>query len=124
MWHQRWRLLVLLLSISLLLVLGWMPNRSPIPPVAVPVEAPVLVPAFSRLDCFHRNGIREPWESPLPDGIIEWVGYHHYLVMFRGEADRRSAGPKEAMPLDIARFDEQHHVIACPPAWLKHGRAK
>ena len=80
--------------------------------------------AFHRHSCFHRNGIRERWESNLPDGIIEQVGYKQYLVMFQGEAEKRGGGDKVALPLTIESFDAAHHEVACPPTWLNHNQRR
>ena len=80
--------------------------------------------AFHRHSCFHRNGIREKWESNLPDGIIEQVGYQQYLVMFQGEAEKRGGGDKVALPLTIESFDATHHEVACPPTWLNHNQRR
>lgn len=74
--------------------------------------------------CFHRDGKREPWETSLPDGIIEQVGYEHYLVMFQSEAEKRGGGDKVSLPLTIESFDATHHEVACPPAWLNHNRRR
>lgn len=108
-----------------LLLMGWWWQRST--PVPMPITSQIPTPdapKFHRLDCFHRNGIREPWEGTIPDGIIEQVGYRQYLVMFRDEAERRGGGVKVALPLTIETFDDTHHLIACPPEWHSHNVKK
>ena len=77
-------------------------------------------PKFQKHDCFHRDGVREPWESGLPDGIIAWRGYNKYLVILRDETEKRGGGPKWSQELTIAEFDARHHYIACPFEWLNH----
>lgn len=92
-------------------------------PTAMVPAATIQKPAaFHRHSCFHRNGIREKWESNLPDGIIEQVGYRQYLVMFQGEAEKRGGGDKVALPLTIELFDAAHHEVECPLAWLNHNK--
>lgn len=92
--------------------------------VTVTVDTTPKPAAFNRHSCFHRNGIREKWESNLPDGIIEQVGYQQYLVMFQGEAEKRGGGDKVALPLTIESFDATHHEVACPPTWLNHNQRR
>jgi hypothetical protein len=78
------------------------------------------LPKFQKNECFHRDGIREPWEGDLPDGIIAWRGYAKYLVMFRDEAEKRGGGPKWTQEIEIETFDNRHHPIACPETWRTH----
>ncbi len=79
-------------------------------------------PKFLTGQCFNRNGIREPWESNGPDGLIVQKGYKQYLVLFRDEAERRSAGEKTGVPAGIDWFDREHYLIDCPKSWQTHGR--
>lgn len=78
------------------------------------------LPHFHTHDCFLSNTLpREPWQ-PSVDGIIEMVGYHHYLVLYFLEADRRYAGPKEGWQEEMIAFDTTHHITTCPAGWVNH----
>ena len=79
---------------------------------------------FREGECFQHNGIREPWEPHGPDGIIAKRGYEQYLVMFHNEAERRGGGAKFTIPWSIKGFDEAHHPIACPEAWITHNKKR
>lgn len=95
--------------------------------IAVFASAPVPYPKepkFTANQCFNRNGLREPWESNGPDGLIVQRGYKQYLVLFRDEAERRSAGTKVGVPVSIGWFDQEHYVIDCPQSWTSHGRER
>jgi hypothetical protein len=81
-------------------------------------------PKFHANQCFNRAGIREPWDSNGPDGIIIMKGYASYLVMFRSEAERRSAGEKVGLPFSFESFDETHYEVKCPDEWINHTRRK
>jgi hypothetical protein len=81
-------------------------------------------PKFHANQCFNHNGIREPWETNGPDGIIVMKGYESYLVMFRSEAERRSLGEKVGSPFSIEWFDESHYEVKCPDEWINHTRRK
>nr|WP_140393678.1 hypothetical protein [Nitrospira cf. moscoviensis SBR1015] len=65
---------------------------------------------------------REPWQPPV-DGIVQMVGYAHYLVMFYEEANRRHAGAKIGWKEEMQEFDRKYHVVTCPEGWAhKEGR--
>jgi hypothetical protein len=81
-------------------------------------------PKFHANQCFNRSGIREPWETNGPDGIIIMKGYESYLVMFRSEAERRSGGVKLGLPFPMQSFDESHYEVQCPKEWINHTRRK
>lgn len=134
-WMSRWwpsvgLLLTLLLTPLLTLLLmtaatlmmkgSRVPDDVAVSPILKPESSPL--PKFKVHDCFHRDGLREPWEGALPDGIIEMKGYEHYLVMFREEAERRGGGGKWTQPIEISAFDERHHHVACPDTWLTHNQ--
>jgi hypothetical protein len=61
---------------------------------------------------------REPWQPPA-DGIVEMVGYNHYLVLFYDEAERRFAGPKTGWQQEMQSFEKAYHPITCPTSWRK-----
>lgn len=85
-------------------------------------STPVLhSPNFHAKQCFLSNNPmpREPWSPPV-DGIVQMVGYNHYLVMFAAEADRRFAGPKEGWAVNIEEFDSHYHLTTCPTGWVTH----
>lgn len=80
---------------------------------------------FHRNDCFNRNGIRESWQLS-PDGIVVMVGQESYLLMFRGEAERRVGvgGTKSGLPMQIRTFDSGHYKVECPDTWKNHTHTK
>lgn len=80
------------------------------------------LPRFQSKTCFNLNGIREPWQSNGPDGIVVMRGYENYLVLYREEADRRYAGPKSGVSVPITEFDVTHYEVECPASWLTKGR--
>lgn len=82
-----------------------------------------ISPKFKKGDCFQHNGMREPWESNRPDGIIAIVGYEKYLVIFRDEAEKRGED-KLAAPISFETMDRDFHKIACPPSWKDHTHEK
>jgi hypothetical protein len=122
MWHPRWSLMLFLSPILLMPILVWPDGARQEAPIQKP--EPSHLPKFKVHDCFHRDGVREPWEGTLPDGIIAMRGYTHYLVMFREEAERRGGQPKWALPLTIELFDSGHHHIACPENWVTHNQRR
>ncbi len=78
------------------------------------------VPQFRAKQCFISNRMpRESWQPPV-DGIVQLVGYAHYLVMYHDEADRRHGGAKVGWQEEMQTFDKQYHPITCPSRWVKH----
>lgn len=77
-------------------------------------------PKFKQGECFQHNGMREPWESQRPDGIVVLVGYEKYLVMFREEAEKTGGGDKYAAAVTFETLDRDFHHIACPRSWKEH----
>lgn len=86
------------------------------------LPSPPAEPQFHVNDCFQRNGLREPWDTDEPDGIVAMKGTASYLIMFHEEANRKSGGAKVALPLTITTFDATHHKVECPTTWLTHNR--
>jgi len=80
------------------------------------------LPSLHRHSCFQHTDPQERWGGPLPDGIIQQVGDRQYLVMFRGEAEKRGGGDKVALLLTIESFDRRHIEVECPQSWLNHSR--
>jgi len=120
--HLLLRTLLFLSPLFLMPILVWPDGLHREEPT--PKLDPSHLPKFKVHDCFHRDGLREPWEGTLPDGIIEMKGYEHYLVMFREEAERRGGQPKWAQTIGIKSFDARHHHIDCPESWRNHGKKK
>lgn len=75
---------------------------------------------FSAGECFQHNGVREPWEESLPDGIVVMRGYEKYLVMFQAQAEATGGGPKFGTELSYDTMATQFHHIDCPQAWKEH----
>lgn len=85
----------------------------------VPTVAIKHIPKFSTGSCFVHNGIRESWEE-LPDGIVTVRGIENYLVMFRDQAERKTAGNKLGTTITIETLDSGFHEVLCPVSWRKH----
>lgn len=76
-------------------------------------------PQFHAKQCFISNRMpRESWQPPA-DGVVQLVGYAHYLVMYYDEADRKHGGAKVGWQEEMQTFDKQYHHITCPEEWAK-----
>lgn len=82
---------------------------------------PVHVPTFQRGDCFRLTGSEEDWQT-LPDGIIERVGKHSYLLLWKEQAEKH--GSKYGATLEIKVFDALNTKVECPEAWITHKHKK
>jgi len=84
---------------------------------------PIYTPTFQRGDCFKLSGQEEEVWDTLPDGIVERVGKHNYLILWKNQAEKRG-GTKYGSTIEIKVFDELNSKVVCPPAWRNHNRAK
>ena len=111
---------ILFLSpLVLISVLLFLPSCLPVKE-SIPTLEPTTRYRFSSGECFQHNGIREPWETSLPDGIVIMRGYEKYLVMFTDQAEATGGGDKYGTEISLETMETQFHSIACPKAWKEH----
>lgn len=118
---DKWELTII--AILLTVMIGGLSLKVKVFSEPTPPSEAKYLPKFQVNQCFNRNGVHEPWEPDGPDGMIAQVGVEQYLILYEGEANRRSL-QKTAIPSFMRTFDQSHYRVVCPESWINHKGGK
>ncbi len=116
-------LVIAFLTFLVTLILWNSPTNPPLPSTTKPTtsQEPTSIPSvikYSPATCFVLTLNTLPPHTEA-DGVVVLVGDGYYIVMWHGEADRKSGGDKYGQRVEMTLLDSTTEPVACPSSWMQ-----